>query len=175
MRKIDRFDKYMSFKGLNDNKVTIDLGLSVGTIGKSRKEGRDLSDRVIEQILNFYNDLDKVWLMTGEGEMLRYNSGIIRNNNKGNIYRGDINNNISISLPERGQQKIIDPDGKVTIEDISSGVQNNLNEIDMLNQRIQYLERIVSGHEATIKSLETTIKSKDDLIYILRGSLDKQD
>ena len=99
MRKIDRFDKYMSFKGLNDNKVTIDLGLSVGTIGKSRKEGRDLSDRVIEQILNFYNDLDKVWLMTGEGEMLRYNSGIIGNNNKGNIYRGDINNNISISLP----------------------------------------------------------------------------
>lgn len=74
MRKIDRFDKYMLFKGLNDNKVTIDLGLSVGTIGKSRKEGRDLSDRVIEQILNFYNDLNKVWLMTGEGEMLKEDS-----------------------------------------------------------------------------------------------------
>ena len=81
----------------------------------------------------------------------------------------------TISLPEKGTQKIIDPDGTVTIENTSSGVQNNLNEIDMLNQRIQYLERIVSGHEATIKSLETTIKSKDDLICILRSSLDKQD
>ena len=107
--------------------------------------------------------------------MLSNNSGIIGNNNKGNIYRGDVNNNISISLPEKGTQKIIDPDGTVTIENTSSGVQNNLNEIDMLNQRIQYLERIVSGHEATIKSLETTIKSKDDLICILRSSLDKQD
>lgn len=70
-RKIERFDKYMIFKHLNDNKVTHDLGLSVGTIGKSRTEGRDLSDRNIEKILNFYTDLDRVWLLTGEGEMLK--------------------------------------------------------------------------------------------------------
>lgn len=60
----------MTFKGLNDNKVTVQLCLSVGTLGKSRKEGRDLSDKVIEKILNFYTDIDKVWLLTGEGEML---------------------------------------------------------------------------------------------------------
>lgn len=69
MRRIDRFDKYMSSKGLNDNKVTLQLGLTVGLIGKSRKEGRDLSDKVIEKILNFYTDLNRVWLLTGEGEM----------------------------------------------------------------------------------------------------------
>lgn len=61
----------MKAKGLNDNKITVQLGLSVGTLGKSRKEGRDLSDKVIKQILNFYTDLDRVWLLTGEGEMLR--------------------------------------------------------------------------------------------------------
>lgn len=71
MKKIERFDKYMEVKGLNDNKVTNDLSLSVGLLGKSRKENRDLSDRVIEQILNFYTDLNKVWLLTGEGEMLK--------------------------------------------------------------------------------------------------------
>lgn len=70
MRRIERFDNYLSYKGLNDNIVTNDLGLSVGTIGKSRKEGRDLSDRVVELILNFYTDLNRVWLLTGEGEML---------------------------------------------------------------------------------------------------------
>jgi len=74
MRKIDRFDKYMAFKGLNDNKVTNDLELSVGTLGKSRKEGRDVSARVIELILNYYCDLSRVWLLTGEGEMLKPNS-----------------------------------------------------------------------------------------------------
>lgn len=70
MRKIERFDKYMEEKGLNDNKVTLDLKLSVGTIGKSRKEGRDLSDKVVEKILNFYTDLNRVWLITGQGDML---------------------------------------------------------------------------------------------------------
>ena len=68
MKKIDRFDKYMKYKGLNDNKVTIQLALSVGTLGKSRKSDRDLSDKVIEKILNFYTDLNRVWLLTGEGE-----------------------------------------------------------------------------------------------------------
>ncbi len=73
MRKIERFDKYMEEKGLNDNKVTVQLGLSVGILGKSRKDGRDLSDRVIERILNFYTDLDRIWLLTGEGSMLKSN------------------------------------------------------------------------------------------------------
>ena len=70
MRRIDRFDEYMRQSQLNDNKVTVDLGISVGTIGKSRKPGRDLSDKVIEKILNFYTNLSRVWLLTGEGPML---------------------------------------------------------------------------------------------------------
>lgn len=67
---IDRFDEYMAYKRLNDNRVTVQLGLSNGTIGKSRQENRDLSDKVVEQILNFYTDLSRTWLLWGEGEML---------------------------------------------------------------------------------------------------------
>ena len=70
-RAIDRFTKYMEIKGLNDNKVTIDANLSVGTLGKSRKENRNLSAKSIEKILNYYQDLNKVWLLTGEGSMLK--------------------------------------------------------------------------------------------------------
>lgn len=71
MKRIERFDKYMKVKGLNDNRVTVEVGLSVGTLGKSRKINRDLSDKVIEQLLNFYTDLDRTWLLTGNGEMLK--------------------------------------------------------------------------------------------------------
>lgn len=70
MRAIDRFDAYMASSGLNDNKVTNQLRLAVGLIGKSRKPGRDLSRSVIEKILAHYSDLNGVWLLTGEGEML---------------------------------------------------------------------------------------------------------
>lgn len=83
-RRIDRFDQYKDYKHLTDNKVTVQLGLSNGTIGKSRKENRDLSDAVIEQILNFYTDLSREWLLYGEGEMLAQaaqNTQVIGNNN----------------------------------------------------------------------------------------------
>lgn len=84
-RKIDRFDKYMKYKGLNDNKVTVQLSLSVGLIGKSRQKGRDLSDAAIEKILNFYADLNRNWLLVGEGEMLNSNKDLaINQENQGN-------------------------------------------------------------------------------------------
>lgn len=70
-RVIDRFDSYMVYAGLNDNKVTVQLGLAIGLIGKSRKEGRDLSRSVIEKILDYYTDLDEAWLLTGKGRMLK--------------------------------------------------------------------------------------------------------
>ena len=70
-RIIDRFDEYMSFRHLNDNRVTAQLGLTNGVIGKSRGEGRDLSKRVLEKIEKFYTDLNIDWLITGEGEMLK--------------------------------------------------------------------------------------------------------
>lgn len=69
-RVIDRFDVYMTSAGLNDNKVTIQLGLSKGLIGKSRAAGRDLSRSLVEKILHHYTDLNPSWLYTGEGEML---------------------------------------------------------------------------------------------------------
>lgn len=91
-RRIDRLDQYMSLRHLNDNKVSRQLGLSNGTIGKSRKEGRDLSDRVVEQILKSYPELNGEWLMTGEGEMLIANSGKnsqVIGTNSGTAINGD--------------------------------------------------------------------------------------
>ena len=60
----------MKHSGLNDNQVTNQLGLSVGLLGKSRREGSDLGKKTIEKILQTYTDLNYVWLMTGHGEML---------------------------------------------------------------------------------------------------------
>lgn len=65
-----RFDKYMIFKGLNDNKITVEAGISNGLIGKARKRG-SLSQENISKILIVYDDLDANWLFTGKGEMLK--------------------------------------------------------------------------------------------------------
>lgn len=71
MRKIDRLIIYMNFKGLNDNKVTQECGLSQGLIGQARSGKSDLGAKATEKILNKYQDLNKVWFITGEGDMLK--------------------------------------------------------------------------------------------------------
>lgn len=70
-RKIDRFDQYMKLRHLTDSQVTNYLGLSNGLLGKSRKEGRDLSEKAIQLITEFYYDINSDWLIFGEGRMIQ--------------------------------------------------------------------------------------------------------
>ena len=71
MRIIERLDKYIKFNELNDNQITVNCELSVGLLGKARKGDSDLGKKAIDKILNFYQDINKTWLLTGEGSMLK--------------------------------------------------------------------------------------------------------
>lgn len=65
----------MQFRGLNDNKVSVNCELSVGLLGKCRKPGADLGKQSIERILKFYTDLSEEWLKHGIGEMIVNRNG----------------------------------------------------------------------------------------------------
>lgn len=78
--------------------------------------------------------------------------------NSGNFIQGDVNGgvvqsggshqNINISLPSEGEQKIIRPDGTVEVQ------KSDSNYTRLLEQRVEDLERI--------------IKSKDEMIDLLK-------
>jgi len=68
-----RLCKYMEFKGLNPNNITVDAGLSVGLIGKAIKNSSGLNSDTIEKILHTYIDLNPIWFVLGEGEMIKPN------------------------------------------------------------------------------------------------------
>lgn len=74
MRIIDRLDKYMKLKSLNDNQVTVSCNLAVGLLGKARRGDSDIGKKSIDKILSFYQDLNKTWLLTGEGDMIKQSS-----------------------------------------------------------------------------------------------------
>lgn len=71
MKKIDRFLQYLNYKGITENRATIECGLSNGLIGQAKRGKSDLGEKATEKILNKYQDLQRVWLLTGEGEMLK--------------------------------------------------------------------------------------------------------
>lgn len=75
--RISRFIKYMEFKGLNDNQVTLQCHLSKGLLGQARTGKSDLGEKAVDKILKEYQDLNKVWLLTGEGEMINDNGGFV--------------------------------------------------------------------------------------------------
>jgi hypothetical protein len=68
--KISRFVQYLDYKGINDNQATVECGLSNGLIGQARSGKSDLGAKTIDKILNTYQDLSRVWLLAGEGNML---------------------------------------------------------------------------------------------------------
>lgn len=124
MKKIERFDKYMDFKGLNDNKVTNQLGLSKGTIGKSRGENRDLSDKVVEEILKFYTDLSRTWLLAGEGEMIKPNGNVVH---VGTANGSIVSSGVNYGSVYQGQGRPTDDTEYVTAPVIPKGMYKEPN------------------------------------------------
>ncbi len=65
-----RLDEFMQYKGLNDNRITIQAKIAVGTLGKQRRSGKGLSYDTIVKILTAYPELNPTWFIMGTGDML---------------------------------------------------------------------------------------------------------
>lgn len=88
-RIIDRLDRWMDYSGKNDNRITVECGLAVGLLNKARSGKSDLGKKAIEKILKKYQNINPVWLLTGEGEMVRDNfpDVLIEEDNKAPLKR----------------------------------------------------------------------------------------
>lgn len=64
----------MQKKGINDNQMTVNAGLSVGLIGKAKGSNKGMNAANIEKILLACPDLNSDWLLTGRGDMLNPSS-----------------------------------------------------------------------------------------------------
>lgn len=71
-RIIDRLDEFLRYRGLRDAQVARECGIANGTFYQARNGKFDISKRVIDKVLATYPDINRVWLITGEGEMLNY-------------------------------------------------------------------------------------------------------
>lgn len=91
----ERLQKYMAYKDLNPNQITVEANLSVGLIGKSIKNNRGLNSDTIEKILHAFQDLNPEWFIVESGEMIKTKGKkniTISNSDKKGDKKGDIPN-----------------------------------------------------------------------------------
>jgi len=70
-KTIDRLTQFIKFAGLSARQFDISIGASNGYTLRMKKNNASIGSDVIENILKVYPQLNVVWLLTGEGEMLK--------------------------------------------------------------------------------------------------------
>lgn len=121
MRKIDRFLQYLDYKGITENKATVDCGLSKGLLGQAKSGKSDLGNKAVEKILSFYQDLSRVWLLTGTGEMLNTS----------------INKEEAEELSQPQNPVAEKPEGKTMVDTLLFLVESQKKDIETLVQMIK--------------------------------------
>lgn len=68
---LHRIKEYLDYNGISIKKFERDLGFSNGSFASQLKNDKTIGVDKVEKILLYYSDINPIWLLTGEGKMLR--------------------------------------------------------------------------------------------------------
>lgn len=71
MKAIDRFYEYLAEKSLKPTAVEKEIGLSNGYLSIQRKRSADMGEGMMLKIIDYFRDINPIWLLTGNGTMFR--------------------------------------------------------------------------------------------------------
>lgn len=151
--KTERFVKYMEIKGLNDNQVTKQCGFAQGLLGQARKGKSDLGAKSIEKILSVYQDLSRVWLLTGEGQMLK----ATQEEKHESICQEE--EPLSSMIVRMMNEKQIAPYGLV--EDKDKKIEDKDKKIEELNREIGKLEAMIEIYKKRAARVDDAVGVAD--------------
>jgi len=70
-KTIDRLMQFIKYVGLSARQFDLSIGASNGYTLRMKKNNASIGSDVIENILRVYPQLNVVWLITGEGDMMK--------------------------------------------------------------------------------------------------------
>jgi hypothetical protein len=70
-KTIDRLMQFIQHAGMSARQFDLSIGASNGYTLRMKKNNASIGSDVIENILRIYPQLNVVWLLTGEGNMLK--------------------------------------------------------------------------------------------------------
>ena len=130
-----------------------------------KKDPEQFNLPMIQRLQSSFPGLNPEWIKTGEGEMF-----VAGFSPRQDIRGGHHNRNSQYNFHMRGNEKIIKPDGTVSIE--PTGPQTETGEYAAnLEREVETLRRENAEKDRRIATLEGEVKSKNEFIQQLLGKL----
>jgi hypothetical protein len=138
---LTRIKKFIDYKGIAVATFEKSIGMSNASFGKSLKSGGSIGCDKLEKILSKYGDLNPMWLLTGQGEMLKAAGATSVPATEGaakSAQVGAIKSNLSSQLAQLEH----------TIQQLSHQIELKNAEIDALKREVFLLEKIIKMHDS---------------------------
>ena len=114
---IDRILQFIDYKGISKLSFYKEVGLSNGFLDKNKSIG---SEKLVK-ILNSYPEIEPLWLLLGQGDLLKKDINIVDNTNVNSNTNSIIGNNITgntgnvtISISNEDVSRIIEQHKELT-------------------------------------------------------------
>lgn len=108
MKAIDRFYEYLAEKSLKPTAIEKEIGLSNGYLSAQKKRNADMGEGMLLKIIDYFRDINPLWLLTGEGPMLRsdgatdpHNTPIVDTSSNSNIHSDAVTLRLMDKLDEK--------------------------------------------------------------------------
>lgn len=134
----DRIIAYIKYTGISQKKFEETVGISNGYVNNVKASP---SSTVLQKIFGAYPELNKDWLLTGEGPMLASDlSGSVHQQSS-----GDNSPNVN------GSGNVVGGVGGVAVEDMATALRKALGTIETQSSTISTLTEIVRDLRKQIK------------------------
>lgn len=106
IKTIDRLMQFIEHAGLSARQFDLSIGASNGYTLRMRKNHASIGSDVIENIVKTYPQLNLIWLITGEGEMLNPGIEAIRVNKLPREKELEIERIVTAKIKERQEKEL---------------------------------------------------------------------
>lgn len=163
-RPVARLRRIMKEYGISQHRLSQELGFrSPSSLSRIISMDPDQFDSsILYRIAARFPELNERWLSDGEGEMLKKGRTFAPvQSNRGSHH------NVMNNIQAFGSQKIISPDGQVSIEPVQPrGVAEILAEIDMLRRENAELKQ----ENAELKGANLSLEKTTEKLFKLLGN-----
>jgi hypothetical protein len=85
MKPIERIAMYLQFKSITPHAFEKKIKLSNGYFSKQFRNKGSVGSDILIKIHELYKDIDIMWVLTGEGQMLKDLSGLVHNSSPSQV------------------------------------------------------------------------------------------